>query len=105
MTKKLLGAFLFLALAAASAKTYDLKLLQPSIVAGTELKAGDYRIDVDNDKVVISNKDQSAQCAVKVEQSESKFSTTTVRYAVDAGKYRVQEIRLRGTKIKLVFYD
>ena len=76
MTKKLLGAFVFLALAVASAKTYDLKLLQPSVVAGTELKPGDYRIDVDADKVVISDGNQSAQSAVKVEQSESKFSTT-----------------------------
>jgi hypothetical protein len=105
MTKKFLGVFLFLALVAASAKTFDVKLLQPSIVSGTELKAGEYRLDLTNDKVVIANGKQSAESAVKVEQSEGKFPTTTVRYAVEQGKYRVQEIHLRGTKLKLVFSD
>ena len=90
MTKRFLGAFLFLGLVAASAKTYDLKLLQTSIVAGTELKPGEYRVDLNNDKVVISNGQQSAESAVKVEQSEAKFATTTVRYAVNDGKYRIQ---------------
>jgi hypothetical protein len=105
MTKRLLGVFLFLALAAASAKTYDVKLLQPSIVAGTELKPGEYRVDLTNGKVVITNGKQSAESVVKVEQSESKFATTSVRYAMDQGKYHVQEIRLGGTKLKLVFND
>jgi hypothetical protein len=105
MTKRLLGVLLFVALAVASAKTYDVKLLQPSIVAGTELKAGEYKLDLGNDKVVISDGKQSAESPVKVEQAEGKFSTTTVRYAVDQGKYKIQEIHLRGTKLKLVFND
>jgi hypothetical protein len=103
VAKRILVVFLFVALAVASAKTYSVTLFQPSVVAGTELKAGDYRVNVDNDKVVITNGKQSVESAVKVEQTDSKFGSTTVRYANDEGKYRIQEIRLGGTKLKLVF--
>jgi hypothetical protein len=72
-------------------------------VAGTELKAGDYRVNVANDKVVITNGKQSVESAVKVEETGSKFGSTTVRYANGEGKSRIQEIRLGGTKLKLVF--
>ncbi len=101
--KKLILAFLLLALAVASAKTYSVTLFQPTVVAGTELKAGDYKINLENDKVVISNGKSSVESAVKVEQNNSKFNSTSVRYANGEGKNRVQEIRLGGTKLKLVF--
>jgi major membrane immunogen (membrane-anchored lipoprotein) len=103
MTKRLAIAFLFLALAVASAKTYSVTLFQPSVVAGTELQAGDYRLNLDSDKIVLTNGKQSVQSAVQVEQTDGKFSSTTVRYANAEGKFRIQEIRLGGTKLKLVF--
>ena len=40
---------------------------------------------------------------MKVENGDSKFGTTTVRYNNIAGKPTVEEIRLRGTTTKLVF--
>jgi hypothetical protein len=103
VTKRILVAFLFVVLALASAKTYNVTLYQPSVVAGTELQAGNYKLDLQQDKIVISNGKQSVESAVKVEQSESKFGSTTVRYANADGKLRIQEIRLGGTKTKLVF--
>jgi len=103
MTKRLILTFLLLALAIASAKTYSVTLFQPSVVAGTELKAGEYRLNLDNDKVVITNGRTSVQSTVKVEESESKYSSTSVRYANSEGKPKIQEIRLGGTKTRLVF--
>jgi hypothetical protein len=103
VTKRILVAFLFVVLALASAKTYNVTLYQPSVVAGTELQAGNYKLDLQQDKIVMSNGKQSVESAVKVEQSESKFGSTTVRYANADGKLRIQEIRLGGTKTKLVF--
>jgi len=103
VTKRLLVAFVFVALAVASAKTYSVTLLQSSMVAGTELKAGAYRLNLEQDKVVLTNGKQSVESTVKVEQGDSKFVSTTVRYENEAGKYRVLEIRLGGTKTKLVF--
>ena len=103
MTKKLILAFLLLALAIASAKTFSVTLFQPTVVAGTELKAGEYKLNLANDKVTITNGKETVESAVKVEQSDAKYGSTTVRYANTDGKARVQEIRLGGTKLKLVF--
>ena len=48
--KKLVLAFVIISVSIASAKTYNLTLYQPSVVAGTELKPGDYKIDVQDNK-------------------------------------------------------
>lgn len=103
MTKRFLFVFAMFALAVASAKTYSVTLFQPSVVAGTELKAGEYRLDLQDTKVVLKGGKQSVESAVKVEKSDSKFSSTTVRYATGDGKRKVQEIRLGGTNLRLVF--
>lgn len=103
MSKRFLMSFLVAALAIATAKTYDVNFNQPVTVAGTELKAGDYRVDLTGDKVVITNGKQSVESAVKVEQADSKFQATSVLIAKTDGKMLVQEIHLGGTKTKLVF--
>ena len=103
MIKKIAIAFLFVALAVASAKTYNVTLFQTSVVAGTELQAGNYRLNLDSDKIVLTNGKQSVESTVKVEEATGKINSTTVRYANGEGKSRIQEIRLGGTKLKLVF--
>jgi len=103
MTKKLVITFLMLALAVASAKTYYVTFFQPSIIAGTELKAGEYQLKVEGDQVTVRNGKIVAQAAVKVEENGEKYSRTAVRYQNGDGKYRVQEIRLGNTNVKLVF--
>jgi hypothetical protein len=106
MTKMLLTSFLLAALGIASAKTYDVSFNQAVTVAGTELKAGGYRLDLDGDKVVITNGKQSVESPVKVEQGDKKFGLTSVQLSNAAnGKMLVQEIDLGGTKTKLVFSD
>lgn len=70
---------------------------------GKELKPGDYRIDLKDSKVVIAGGKQSVEATVKVEHAETRFASTTVRYATGGGKYSIQEIRLGGTKTKVVF--
>jgi hypothetical protein len=52
---------------------------------------------------VLSKAGASVEANVKVESAESKFNSTSVRYQNGDGKYRIQEIRLGGTKTKLVF--
>ena len=103
MTQRFLLAFLLAALAVASAKTYTISFNQPVTVAGTQLQAGDYRLNLDSDKVVITNGKLSAQTPVKVEESDTKFRTTHMRLTNTDGKMLVQEIDLGGTKTKLVF--
>jgi hypothetical protein len=105
MTRKLLLSFATFALAVASAaSSHKITLFQPSLVNGTELKPGDYKVTVqDNNKVVISSGKTSVEANIKTETADSKYSSTTVRYRNGDGKYRLQEIRLGGTTTKLVF--
>jgi hypothetical protein len=91
--------------ALAQAETYHVTLLKPSVVAGKELKPGDYRVDVNNDKVTISHGKESVEAKVKTETSERKYGSTTVRYEMQGEKYKIQEIGIGGTKTKLVIND
>jgi hypothetical protein len=88
---------------ATAAQKHSLRLFQDSLVAGTELKSGDYKLTYENGRAVISNGRKSAEAAVKVETAESKFGSTSVRYQNGDGKYRVREIRIGGTNTRLVF--
>lgn len=103
MLKRFLILFATLALTVAMAKTYSLTLFQPSVIGGTELKPGEYQLDVQDNKVIIKSGKQKIETPVKIETAETKFSSTSVRYAGGEGKARVQEIRLGGTNLKLVF--
>ena len=85
---------------ASAATTYKVTFFQPSVINGTELKAGEYKVEVNNDKAVLWQGKSSTEVPVKVETTEQKNRATAVRYS-DGSK--VQEIRIGGTKTKLVF--
>ena len=89
---------------AANAATYRVTLSQPSTLKGNELKAGEYRLNVDESKVTIVNGKQTVEVPVKVESVEQKYESTSVRYT-GTEKPKITEIRLGGTKTKLVFND
>jgi hypothetical protein len=89
----------------AQAATYHITLLKTSVVAGKELKPGEYTVAVDNDKAVISHGKTSVETKVKTEATQKKYDSTTVRYELDGDKYKVQEIGIGGTKTKLVIGD
>jgi hypothetical protein len=110
MFTKLVLVFALLALVVASAgtvpsagPTYKITLLQPSVVKGTELKAGEYKLNVGPEKVTISNNKQSVEVPVKIENVEKKFDNTAIRYVEEGGKANISEIRVGGTKTRLVF--
>lgn len=102
--KKILFGFSTLALAIASAAgTYKVTLFQPSMINGTEVKPGDYKIELKENKAVLKGGKNTVEADVKVENTNEKFSTTSVRYNNIDGKMKVQEIRLGGTNSKIVF--
>ena len=105
MMRKVLPFFLVAGLAVASASSYTVSLFAPSMVGATELKPGDYKIEVNDEKAIIRNGKVEAESPVKVEQGDTKFDRTVVRYVNDGdGKVmHIQEIRIGGTKTKLVF--
>lgn len=103
MFKKFVLSFAILALAVASAETYTITLARTSVVKGTELKAGDYRLSVENSKVTIVGGKQSVEVPVKIENVDQEFDITAIRYTAEGGKSTISEIRLGGTKTKLIF--
>ncbi len=100
------AALLFAAagLALAGSHTYTVNLLVKSTLGATELKPGEYKVEVNDQKATIRQGKVQSESPVKVEENDVKFATTTVRYGTsDGGKSRIQEIHIGGTKTKLVF--
>jgi hypothetical protein len=102
MKKALLFVCLLAGMALASTKSFTVTLFEPATIGGTELKAGDYRCELQDQKIVIKRGHQTTEAAVKVESGDAKYSSTTVRYANADGKNKVEEIRVGGTNMKLV---
>ena len=103
MNRKLvLSVIAFAGMAMAAGKTYNVKLFDPAMVANTELKPGEYRVEVNDQTAVIKSGKINKEAPVKVETSDSKYDTTTVRLSSGA-KPQIQEIRIGGTRTKLVF--
>ena len=103
MFTRVLLFFATLAMAANAATSYKVTLFQPAILNGVELKPGDYKIELNDTKATLRRGKQTVEASVKTETADSKFSSTTVRYANGNGKYQIQEIRLGGTHTKLIF--
>ena len=59
---------------------------------------------MDGDKAVLRQGKVKTESPVKVEENGTKFDSTAVRYVNGAdGKLHIQEIRIGGTRTKLVF--
>jgi hypothetical protein len=110
MFQKFVFAFVILALALAFAGTvpapgssYKISLVQPSVVNGTDLKAGEYKLTLGADKVTILVGKTNVDVPAKFETVEKKFETTAIHYTVVNGKSTISEIRLGGTKTRVLF--
>ena len=105
MFKRFVLAFAILGLSVASAENYRVTLSQASSLKGKQLKAGDYRLNVENSKLTIVNGKETMEVAVKVQTGDTKFDNTAVRYAGTGDKTSIKEIRLGGTKTTLLFEE
>ena len=103
MMKSLIFSFAIVALSIASAETYKVSFAEPSVVKGQDLKAGDYRLDVKTNSVILQKGKQQIEVPAKVEAAAKKFSRTRILYNQKDGKFTVQEIELGGTTTKLTF--
>jgi len=92
-----------LALSAAVAKDFTISLYQPAMVAGKSLAAGQYKLALHGETAIISDWKNKVEVPVKVVESDSKYSSTTVKFDTANGHNVVQEIKLAGTKTRLVF--
>jgi len=101
MVKNVLLGFATAALAVASAATsYNVTFYQPVTVNGAQLKAGDYKVELKSDNVVVIKQGKTeTEAPVKVQTEYQKFSRTAVRL----NGTQLEEIRLGGTDKRLVF--
>jgi hypothetical protein len=95
-------AFLTMALSLAGAKSYTVNLFQPAVLAGTELKVGEYKLELNGDKVQLKNGRLTVEANVKVENTPEPNRSTSLRLEDNGGRLHIREIRLRGTSMKLV---
>ena len=103
MIRKAALLFAVAGLALASAKSYSVTLFQDATFGTTELKPGQYKLEVNDTTATIHQGKLQGEAPVKIEEGEQKFNTTSVRYDTSGAKPRIQEIRIGGTKTKLVF--
>lgn len=94
-----------LAVISASAKSYSVQLYQPAVLGNMTLKPGEYKVDVNDQKAVLSSGKVHCEAPVKVESTDNKYNSTTVRFSNGDGQMHIQEIHLGGTKTKLVFNE
>jgi hypothetical protein len=102
---KIVLSFATLALAVASAASgHRVKVFVPSLIGSSELKPGEYIIEMDGESAVIKDGKRTVQTSpCKVEENAAKYAQTSIIYSNADGKNHVQEIHLGGTKTKLIF--
>jgi hypothetical protein len=88
---------------ASAASAYQVTFVERTSIAGRELKPGDYKVEVAGDKATIKAGKNTVEAAVKTVTGDELYHQTAVRYTNGDGKYHLSEIRLGGTKTKLVF--
>ena len=92
----LLGA---LAGLAAAASSYDIKFYEPVRIGSTELKPGDYKLEMQGDKAVFkSGKNVMVEVPATVGKSDKKYSFTSL-LSEDS---KLNEIDLGGTNMRIV---
>jgi len=102
--KKALAVMFALGISAAyAASSYHVTLYKVTTINGTQLKAGEVKLELQGDKVVIKQGKTSVESSVTVQNGDHKFDASSVGYLGDSSNNQIQEIRLGGTTTKLLF--
>ena len=86
-------------LAGAATKKYRVDIFEDSAVEGKSLKAGEYRIEMQNEVAVITQGKQAIEVPAHSESVTDKFSNTEIVYE----NHKIKEIHLGGSRVKIVF--
>jgi hypothetical protein len=101
--KKVFAVLFALTISAAyAASSYTVNLYKPTVINGTQLTAGDVKLAIQGDKVVIKQGKTTVEANVTVENASQKFVLTSVGYA-DGSSSQLRDVRLAGTTLKLLF--
>lgn len=104
MKLKLMLTFATFALAAASAaSSYRITVNDPMWLGNTQLKPGNYKVEVEGNKVTLKSGKEVVEATAKVEENAQKFDSTALVAEQADGKSKLSEIRVGGSKTKIVF--
>jgi len=101
MIRKSMLALGVLALSAMGA-TYHLSITSPTWVGTTQLKPGEYSLEVQGDKVMLKSGKNLTEIPAKVETESTKYDYTSLHITNTDGKNTLEEIWVGGTKTKIV---
>ena len=76
--KNLLLAITLLGASIASAKTYSIRLSNPAFIGNSQLKSGEYKLELKGDSVLVNDGRMVNEFPVRVENEARKFDTTSV---------------------------
>ena len=103
MVKNILLGFASIALAVASAaSSYNVTFYEPVMINGSELKPGDYKLELKDKTAVIKQGKTTVEATVTVQNAPQKFNLTSVGY-VEGSDSQLRDVRLAGTTLKLSF--
>jgi len=102
MSKLMLTLATFALAVASAATTYHVTVNDPIWVGGNEVKAGDYKVAVEGNKVTFTSGKKVVEAPAKVETNSQKFSSTALISEQAGGKQKLSEIRIGGTTTKIV---
>jgi hypothetical protein len=88
------------ALAVASAgSSYSVNLISPVSAGGSMLKPGSYKVEMAGDKAVFKMGKSVVEVPATMETSDHKYANTELETADS----KLKEIRVGGTKMKILF--
>ena len=103
MKKALVLSFVALATSAfAASGSYKVNVLQDSVIEGKAIKAGQYKVSVENGNAVFTSGKNTIAVPAREETQSNKVSTTEMIYSDSTN---LQEIRVGGTHTKITFTD
>jgi hypothetical protein len=101
MTKIVLSFLLAVGVAAA-ADTWRVNIPSPTWVGTTELKPGDYKVALEGSKATFKMGKEVIEVPAKMEEGINKNSQTALGITNSNGKKTLVDIRLGGSKSKIV---
>jgi hypothetical protein len=84
---------------ASAASNYNVKLYEPVYIGATQLKAGEYVVEMKGDKAVFKSGKNVVEVPATMGTSDQKYKFTSF-VAVDS---KLHEIDFGGTKSKMLF--
>ncbi|HWE52371.1 MAG TPA: hypothetical protein VG273_21425 [Bryobacteraceae bacterium] len=99
--KLVLGFLVFGATVFAAGNTYKVHISQDSVIEGKPVKAGSYKIVLENNgNAVLKDRQNSIQVAARAETEPHKVSSTELLYKNNTD---LQGIRIGGTTTAILF--